>query len=148
MSESEESADKYSVLSTVAVRGNNEDIPIITEILTKRQIKNAKRAGATTIIRPNDFMSTLLYHELFRSHHAHPFESILYLLTEQQFIQMEVPATLKNQSFLDSVSHFKDQGCLIIGLIRNDDWIINPLQNFPIKENDNLIGIKSWEYEK
>src|SRR5699024_10462394 len=80
MSESEESADKYSVLSTDAVRGNNEDIPIITEILTKRQIKNAKRAGATTIIRPNDFMSSLLYHELFKDKKTKPFESILVLL--------------------------------------------------------------------
>src|SRR5690625_5551665 len=109
MSESEESADKYSVLSTVAMRGNNETVPIIVEILTKRQIQNAKRAGATTIIRPNDFMSTLLYHELFRSHQAHPFESILYLLTEQKFIQMKVPVSLENHSFFDSVSRSEER---------------------------------------
>lgn len=148
LTQSEQQADKYTILSTVAMRGNNETVPIIVEILTKKQIQNAKRAGATTIIRPNDFMSILLYHELFRSHQAHPFESILYLLTEQKFIQMKVPVSLENHSFFDSVSHFKDQGCLIIGLVRNDDWIINPLHDFSLKENDSLIGIKSWEYEK
>src|SRR5699024_205863 len=143
MSESEESADKYSVLSTVAVRGNNEDIPIITEILTKRQIKNAKRAGATTIIRPNDFMSTLLYHELFKDKKTKPFESILALLHEQRFIHLPLPNTLYNCSFIDVLTFYKRKGFLVIGIIRDGKWKINPNYDFLIQDGDVIIGLGS-----
>lgn len=145
ISQSEQQADKYTILSAVAIRGNHETIPIVVEILTKRQIKNAERAGASTIIRPNDFMSTLLYHELFRDELAHPFESVLSLLKKQQFIQIEIPSSMIDHTFWQILSHFKQEGCLIIGLIRNDKWFINPSHDLHLTEQDSLIGIKSWE---
>jgi len=148
ITQSEPQADKYTILSTVAIRGNNDNIPIIAEILTKRQIINAERAGATTIIRPNDFISTLLYHELFREEEAHPFESILSLLMEQQFFQINLPTAMINNTFWNAVNYFKDERCMIIGLMRNDEWLINPAHDFILEEKDSLIGIKSWEDNK
>src|SRR5699024_7050189 len=63
--ENERKADIDTILTTIAVRGNNQDIPINAEILTISQVENAIRAGADTVISSNDFMSTLFYHELF-----------------------------------------------------------------------------------
>lgn len=145
ISQSEQQADKYTILSTVAIRGNHENIPIVVEILTKRQIQNAKRAGASTIIRPNDFISILLYHELFRDEQARPFEAILSLLTEQQFFQSELPPTMVNLTFGEVLNHFKSQQQMIIGIKRNNEWLFNPSHNLALIEKDGLIGIKSWE---
>lgn len=61
----ERKADINTILATIAVRGNNQDVPINAEILTISQVDNAIRAGADTVISSNDFMSTLFYHELF-----------------------------------------------------------------------------------
>lgn len=141
----EEQADKYTILSTVAVRGNHEKIAIIAEIMTKRQIKNAERAGVTTIIRPNDFLSTLLYHEMFRTQGSNPFESISALLTEQQFIKKPVPSIMINKPFSTVLNYFLKEGILTIGLNRNNKWEINPKPDYQLQQNDYIIGLHKWE---
>lgn len=147
MSKAEQQTDKYTILSTVAIRGNNEEIPIIAEIVAKRQIKNAKRAGASTIVRPNDFLSRLLFHELFSVQHSTPFEAMLALLTEQQFIQIPLPTDFVNQSFITTFNHFLEEKFLIIGVIRDSKWHINPGSNFKLGGDDFLIGLQRWEKE-
>lgn len=72
LNKSERQADNYTILSTIAIRGNNNQIPIVAEILSKIQIENALRAGATTIIRSNEFMSGLFFHELSHAKTATP----------------------------------------------------------------------------
>src|SRR5699024_11012949 len=73
---SEQQADNLTILTIVAVRGNNHNIRVVSEILSHTQIDNAMRAGANTILRTNDFMSILFYHELFHQSQSTPFEDI------------------------------------------------------------------------
>src|SRR5699024_12179201 len=68
--ENERKADIDTILTTIAVRGNNQDIPINAEILTISQVENAIRACADTVISSNDFMSTLFYYELFHQQYT------------------------------------------------------------------------------
>lgn len=58
-------ADQASILTTIALRGNNEQIRIVTEILTKEQVINAKRAGADQIIHSNHWLALLDYESTF-----------------------------------------------------------------------------------
>ncbi|PAV28761.1 potassium channel protein [Virgibacillus profundi] len=144
ISKKERSADNYTILTTVAIRGNNKDIPIIAEILSKIQIENAKRAGATTIIKSNDFMSALLFHELSRVKTALPFEDVLQLLKSQQFYHTKVIDELVNKSFMHASGYYLSKQQLLLGIIRDDTWEINPLPNFILKENDTMITLASW----
>ncbi|GAB3047532.1 potassium channel family protein [Virgibacillus ainsalahensis] len=141
ISKSERQADNFTILSTVAVRGNNKEIPIIAEILSKIQIDNALRAGATTIIKSNDFMSTLLYHELSRIQSAMPFDDVLHLLKTQEFHHGKITEELENKTFYQgSMTYLKDQH-LLLGVIRDKEWKINPGADFILKRNDILISI-------
>lgn len=145
MSKNERQADNYTILSTVAIRGNNKNIPIIVEIQKKEQVQNAKRAGASTIIRPNDFLAILLYHELFRKNQALPFESLLKLLTNQQFQQVVIPAEFVNKTFLEAIIAYKKRHFLLVGVIRENEWHINPSYHFPLRKNDQLILLSHWQ---
>ncbi|WP_100013207.1 potassium channel family protein [Lentibacillus sediminis] len=144
LSEHERQADNYTILTTVAIRGNNHDLPIVAEILSKTQIENALRAGATTIIKSNDFMSTLLYHELRRTETAKPFEDILYLLKSQQFSHMKLPQELEEATFRHASNICLKDGRLLLGILRSDEWMINPGPDFLLQKEDMLITIRPW----
>ncbi|WP_010094982.1 potassium channel family protein [Ornithinibacillus scapharcae] len=139
----EKQADNQSILTVVAVRGNHASIPIIVEIMTMSQIDNALRAGANTILRPNDFMSALLFQEVFKSK-SKPFETVLHLLKTQQFHHFLVPEELIHKPYIEAMYSLKTTDSLLIGVIRNEEWILNPAKDFVIEKEDILITSIQW----
>ncbi|GAA0588406.1 potassium channel protein KbfO [Virgibacillus siamensis] len=141
----ERQADVLTILTTVAVRGNNQDVPINAEILSIAQVENAIRAGANTVISSNDFMSTLFYHEIFHKESTRPFETVLHMLNSQQFIQKPIPDKLIEYTFQDCLTHLLQNRELLIGIYRDDEWVLNPSPDFTLQKDDKLIVLKSWK---
>lgn len=141
---SEKQADNQSILTVVAVRGNHDKVPIIVEIMTDNQIDNAKEPGASTILRPNDFMSALLYQEVFKSH-SKPFETIIHFLDAQQFHHDEVPEEWVGHSFHEIINPLQKNGRLLLGIQRDGEWIFNPQQELLLVKGDILITSIPWE---
>ncbi|AXI09842.1 potassium channel protein [Oceanobacillus zhaokaii] len=137
----ERQADTYTILATVAIRGNNENIPIIAEILSKSQIENALRAGATTIIRSNDFMSALFYHELTHSLAVTPFEDILHILSKQQFSHFPVAPEFVDKQFAEVSHHLIKGDHLLIGIIREKKYNIHPPPDLLLEHGDILVTL-------
>ncbi|MBM7570914.1 potassium channel family protein [Aquibacillus albus] len=135
----ERQADQASILTTVALRGNNPNLYIITEILTKEQITNAKRAGADAVVRSNDFMSTLFYHEIFRDSSLKPFDILLQVLSNQQFTQVRLPKEMEGRSFLDCSDYYVAEEKLLIGIIREGELLLNPPFDTTLQIEDILI---------
>ncbi|MBP1969545.1 voltage-gated potassium channel [Virgibacillus natechei] len=147
ITKNERQSDNYTILTTVAVRGNNNDVPIIAEILSEIQIDNALRAGASTIIKSNDFMSALLYHELSSHDKAKPFDVILHLLKTQQFSQQEITEDLEEKTFLEASSYYlkdSEEQHILLGFIRDNEWHVNPSADFILEKEDILISICNW----
>ncbi|WP_102028505.1 potassium channel family protein [Salirhabdus sp. Marseille-P4669] len=138
-SKSERQADQLAILMTVAARGLNPKISIVTEILTSDQIANAKRAGANTVIRSNDFMSTLFFHEMYRSEPIKPFDAIVKQLESQQYNEYVLPNTLIGTSFVECCTIYGKQNELLIGIIREGKIMINPPSQIKLQEDDHLI---------
>ncbi|MFC4558617.1 potassium channel family protein [Virgibacillus kekensis] len=145
ITKTERQADIATILAIIAIRGNNPVVPINAEILSLTQADNAIRAGADTIISSNDFMSTLFYHELFHNEDTKPFDSILHLLNNQQFVNLPVPEQLVNKSFKEASIFFLNKRELLTGVIRDNEWIMNPVNDFQIKEKDTLITLTAWK---
>lgn len=141
----ERESDNRTILTTVAIRGNHEQIPIVAEILSKNQFDNAVRAGASTLIRSNDFMSVLLYHELFNRKEAEPYDTILHMLSSQQFEQTTLPESLVDKSYQQTILLFFQQKKLALGVIRDDSWHINPDPEFKLQKNDIVILMSNEE---
>ncbi|MFA1822509.1 TrkA family potassium uptake protein [Virgibacillus oceani] len=138
---SERQADNFTILTTVAIRGNNKVIPIIAEILSKIQIENALRAGATTIVRSNDFMTGLFYHELFFLKNATPFEDIYQLLKTQQFYHTKLPDELVDKPFHYLAGLHAEKQQILLGVIRNENYHLNPPASFRVKKDDILLSL-------
>ncbi|MRH44774.1 potassium channel protein [Aquibacillus halophilus] len=138
-SKKERQADQSSILTTVATRGNNSDVYIITEILTKEQVTNATRAGANTVIRSNDFMSTLFFHEIFRDEPIKPFDILLKVLANQQFHQIDLKQQMIGNTFLECSDHYVAEEQILIGIIRKGELILNPPFDDKLQKNDTLI---------
>ncbi|MFD1066487.1 potassium channel family protein [Oceanobacillus locisalsi] len=132
-------SDTQAILTTIAIRGNNQDIPIVSEILSEKQIDNAGRAGATTIIRSNDFMSSLFFHELDPEVQATPFEDIYHLLTQQKFIHLPLPDSLIGKTYSEAVPPFLEKGYMVIGILRGKDYMLHPKIACVLKEKDIVI---------
>lgn len=140
----EKDADNWTILATLAIRGNNNKVPIIAEILTKVQIENALRAGATTIIRSNDFMSILSFHELSHKKTATPFEDIFHILKQKQFSHATCPEEMIDLSFLEGSQILLKQGHLLLGIIRGNEYVIHPTPDYKLKEEDILLSLINW----
>ncbi|HLO11669.1 MAG TPA: potassium channel family protein [Pseudoneobacillus sp.] len=57
-------ADMNSILSLIAIKGLNPELPCLIEILTPEQVENAKRAGADIIIETNQIVSRNILDQL------------------------------------------------------------------------------------
>ncbi|WP_254843955.1 potassium channel family protein [Virgibacillus dokdonensis] len=140
----ERDADNVTILTAVAIRGNNANAPIIAEIVSLTQIENARRAGATTIIRSNDFTSILFFHEIFRHKASQPFEDILHLLTKQQFYHKEVEGELGDLTFQETIVLLSNKQQIPLGIIRNERYYVNPSPQFRLQKGDLLIILLPW----
>lgn len=132
-------ADHNTILTTVAVKGNNKQVPVIAEILSKSQIENAMRAGATTIIRSNDFMSVLLFHELFNTSETEPYEMLLQLLSSQHFDRLQLPDELNGKTFQQAGVYFSKKNNILLGFVRDQQWLLNPNTDVKLKTDDILL---------
>lgn len=140
----EREADNYTILTTVAIRGNNKHVPIIAEMLSRVQINNALRAGANTIIRSNDFMTLLFYHELFHAKQSKPFETVFQLLEHQQIYHTVLPEQLIQQPASMLAQHCFKKHHIFIGIIREGEWKMNPSPNLPLEKSDTVITLSDW----
>lgn len=143
-SKREKLADHHTVLTTVTIRGNNDSVPIIAEVLSDKQLDNTVRAGATITIRPNDLLSSLLYHELIFTKTNNPIELVSHLLENQQFIQRTLPSDLENKSVMSGVNHFLEGHQLLLGVKRNDKWNLNPSPDFTLKSGDAVATLSRF----
>lgn len=144
ITKNERQADNYTILSTIAVRGNNPDVLIVAEILSGVQVENALRAGATTIIRSNDFMSGLFFHELSHLKTATPFDDIIAMMNQQVFSHIILPEDMENRTFKEISSWMHGKGHLLLGFIRKGKYHYNPASEHILSEQDILISLVSW----
>lgn len=138
----EEEADQYSILLTISVKVANPHIKIVTEILSKKHLENAKRAGATTIIRSNEFMGSLFFHQIHgRECGEQPERSFLKHLIAQKYKTLPVTHQLEGSTFKECQSTFLSEENLLIGIVCNGNISINPPGTTVIKSGDLLIAL-------
>ncbi|WP_027964374.1 potassium channel family protein [Halalkalibacillus halophilus] len=139
----EKDADIHSILLTITARGLHEDLPIFVEILTKNQLLNARRAGATEVICTNESTSTLLYHELTGNHVNRAFEYMMAILSEQHFQLLHVGDDFTGQSIESIVQTLIKKDKILVGIQRENEIIINPKAKMKVVKNDQLIILES-----
>lgn len=134
-------ADNHTILTSIAVRGNNENIKIIAELLTDQQLRNARRAGVTALVRTDRVISSLLFHELYNHEEATPFQNVIHLLSSQQFYHEIIELDNIGKTYAELLPVWIRKNFLLIGVIRDNSYFMNPPPDLKFEENDVLISL-------
>lgn len=134
-------ADMNSILTLIAIKGLNAEVPCIVEILTNEQVTNAKRAGADEIVQSNLITSFVMINSLTSQDLVTSFMDLLSQLDKRRLTIQPAPVDFMNYTFTDINLKLMEDGILLLGIKRGEETMVNPLHPFIIQENDLLIVI-------
>nr|WP_307475710.1 potassium channel family protein [Cytobacillus purgationiresistens] len=132
-------ADMNSILTLLAIKGLNPDVPCIVEILTSEQTANAKRAGADEVVQTNMLTSFVMINSLTSQEMVTSFLGLLSQLDERKLSFHPASIELIGKSFVEINERLMQDGVLLLGVKRGEETVVNPPHPFIITENDFLI---------
>ncbi|MFZ3590602.1 potassium channel family protein [Bacillus sp. DJP31] len=141
-SKNEIHSDMSTILTLVTAKGLNPDLYTIVEMLTKKQISNASRAGANEIIQTNKLTSSVMTNSIVSNGMS---ETLLDMLDNLAGNNLEyLLATAKNEglTYQECLNKLISENILVIGIKRGEESYINPPPTFQITEFDELLVIR------
>ncbi len=145
-SKDEMTADMNSILTLLAIKGLNPEVPCIIEILTAEQVTNAHRAGADEIIQTNRLSSFVMHSSLNSQEAMIAFLDLLGNFKDKR-LQIVSMGEWKNEEMLDFAalsSYLLLEDKLLLGIKRGNQSFIKPGAKFIVEEKDELILIAGF----
>ncbi|GAA0293374.1 voltage-gated potassium channel [Gracilibacillus halotolerans] len=137
----ESSVDRQTIITTLAARGMNPSLLIISEIAVESQRENIARAGADVIIQSNELMSSLLFQTV--RHPEIPVANIInQTLTHFDFFMDKIPENAIGKSFEEYAQVLLSQQIWLIGIQRNGENLFGPNPGTTIEKEDYLIYLQ------
>ncbi|TRZ37174.1 potassium channel protein [Niallia circulans] len=136
-------ADMNSILTLLAIKGLNPEVPCIIEILTVEQVTNANRAGADEIIQTNRLSSFVMHSSLNSQDTMIAFLDLLGNFKDKR-LQIVPLGEWRNEERLDFAalsSYLLLDDKLLLGVKRGSQSYIKPGASFMVEEKDELILI-------
>lgn len=133
-------ADMNTILTLLAIKGLNPNVPCTVEILTTEQVANAKRAGADEVVQSNMITSSVMMNGLKSEGVVHSLLHLLDLLNGSK-IHFRSSQSFIGKNFLETNNALLEEGFLLLGIKRDEETIVNPPHPFVIKEHDLLLII-------
>ncbi len=143
-------ADGKTILTCIAIRGlckNNEGPNIAVECRSTSNVNHLKRAGADEIISADEMGLRMLaraslFHGMTRVYH----ELLTVGRDSNELFVIPIPEALVGRAFSDLSALFARRrddrlSCLLVGVQRDDQMILNPIgeESGPLKADDQLI---------
>ncbi|PWE74545.1 potassium channel protein [Bacillus cereus] len=134
-------ADTQSILNILTAKGLNPNIHCIAELLTSEQMQNATRAGASEIIEGNKLTSYVFTASLLFPSISGVLFSLYDEISDNKLQLMELPSSCTGQTFANCSYTLLKQNILLLGIKRDEQYMINPVHSFVLIESDILIVI-------
>ncbi|MCU9577547.1 NAD-binding protein, partial [Bacillus cereus] len=134
-------ADTQSILNILTAKGLNPNIHCIAELLTSEQIQNATRAGVSEIIEGNKLTSYVFTASLLFPSISGVLFSLYDEISDNKLQLMELPSSCTGQTFANCSYTLLKQNILLLGIKRDEQYMINPVHSFVLIESDILIVI-------
>jgi len=140
-SKTETQSDMFTILTLLAIKGLNPNAYVVAEILTEPQLENAKRAGASDIIKSNLLSSYYMIHSITSRKNNNIYIDLLKSISISNIHFINVNANLLTMSYLEICQRFMQDNKLIIGIYKDKEVIINPTIDTTLAIEDQLIVI-------
>ncbi|WP_064092798.1 potassium channel family protein [Rossellomorea aquimaris] len=139
----EMNADMNSVLTLLAIKGNQPSLYTVVEILQKDQVANAKRAGADEIIQTNMQTSYVMMNSIISQGMSKTILKLLNHLKGNNLKLIPVPEDLIDQTFHDLSVKLLDKNIILLGIKKGENTTVNPPLSTMVEASDELLVISS-----
>lgn len=133
-------ADMNTILTLLAIKGLNPNIPCIVEVLTEEQLNNAKRAGANEVIRSNKLTSTIMLDIIHSTGMVNPLSDFLSELKsgiQLKYLQASSETIGKN---IRQVSlYYLGKEAVLLGIKKGENINVHPHPETFIEKDDYLL---------
>lgn len=136
-------ADMNSILTLLAIKGLNPNVPCVVEILTAEQATNAKRAGADEIVQTNLLTSSVMISSISSEEPVPTFLDLLNQLEKRKLTFQRVSDDIAGKTFAEASSELLSNGILLLGIKRGEENLLNPPHFFSVLKDDQFIVILS-----
>ncbi|WP_077214419.1 potassium channel family protein [Bacillus dakarensis] len=133
-------ADMNTILTLLAIKGCNNTVPCVVEVLTAEQAANAKRAGADIVIQSNNITSSVMLNSLKTEGRVESLLSLLEQLDGSRIVSRSSEPFI-NKKFNDASKILLEEDSILLGIKRGANTTVNPPPDFIIKDHDVLIVI-------
>ncbi|MGJ7911399.1 potassium channel family protein [Neobacillus sp. LXY-1] len=134
-------ADMNSILTLLTIKGLCAKVKCIVEILTAEQVVNAVRAGADEVIQSNKLTSVFMLNSL-HSNGDGLLSDVLHQLQDGRLTAVFAGAGKSGKLYGDMCQEQLSCGCLLVGIKRGEETILNPPHTFKMEESDQLLTIR------
>ena len=138
---SSQDIDARSILTSLAVEKINPEIYTCIELLSPENVDHVINAGVDEYIISATYTGNLLAHSVKNPGITKVYNELLKSTEGNQIFKTKVSTDIINRSFKDcAVEHLQNKSGILIGLERNNQYLINP-QDELIREDDSLLLI-------
>ncbi|ADY02040.1 Ion transport 2 domain protein [Vulcanisaeta moutnovskia 768-28] len=132
-------ADAKVILLIMSVRKLNTDAYVIAEVLNEVNRDYALRAGANSVISLGSFTTIMIANEVF----DRGLSSVLMNIINKGNLGLIKADEYVGSRFIDVMQMIKSKlNYLVIGVVRGNEVILNPSNDFVIQSSDSLLIIK------
>lgn len=140
-SKNEGEADMYSILTLLAIKGIQQNVYCVIEILKGEQIPNARRAGADEVIQTNKQTSYVMINSLLEKGMSATVLSMLNQLKGGNLTFIPVPSEMIGKTFQSVNSQLLKERKLLIGIKVGEETKLNPPLTFLLNGTEQLLVI-------
>ncbi|MGC9136471.1 potassium channel family protein [Caldivirga sp.] len=136
-----DSADAKTLMEVIVARSINPSIYIIAELLNESNAEYVLKAGANETIAVGSLTTVAIATEAI---YKGSLKAIMRLLRGNSEISVISSSEYAGLSFKDALIKVREREAgILIGILRNNEALINPNDEFVVESSDELIVIKS-----
>jgi voltage-gated potassium channel len=135
-------ADSRTILTVLTIETLNPDVYTCAELVHAKNAVHLERVNVDEIILSGEYGGKMLAHAAMSHGISKVVSSLLTADEGHEMYKVPVPKSMVDKPFDDVMSHLrKEYRALPLAVIRGDDNIINPLDDFVMNAGDELVVI-------
>jgi voltage-gated potassium channel len=139
----EMTSDMNTILSLLAIKGNQPSLHTVVEVLQKDQVENAKRAGADEVIQTNMQTSLVMMNSIISQGMSRTILKLLNHLKGNNLKLIPVMDEHAGSTFQSLSAQLLKERVILLGIKKGENTLVNPPMDVVVETTDELLVISN-----
>ena len=145
-SRSDQDVDARTILTVLGIKKKYPQVYVCAEIVQKNNVEHILNAGVDEFINSFDYTGNLLAHAVKTKGITKIYTELLQTNVGNHFKKVRMESSFDGKSFHECAQFFsKEFHSILIGLERNNSFLINPGADFVLRGDDEAVVIAKRE---